>query len=229
MRLRDYRRLAKELVRDFDTLPLVTEERSKPRVGIVGEILVKFHPTANNNLVSVLEDQGCEVVVPGLVDFFLYSMSGGSHQRPLAGRTWANAWLMRRAIALVQWLRRPVARALDASKRFDGVHDIWDLARHTETLTPLGSSCGEGWLLPGEMMALIESGTPNIICASPFACLPNHTMGKGMIKELRQRYPHSNIVAIDYDPGASEVNQLNRIKLMLSCVQREEDSDSSKQ
>jgi len=218
MSIGEYRKAVKAIVRDFDILPLITEERTKTRVGIVGEILVKFHPTANNNLIEFLEDQDCEAVVPGLADFFLYSMCGGIFQRKSAGRSLRYALQMRVAIKMLQMLRRPVKRAMAQSKRFDVPVDIFDIARLTERLTPLASSCGEGWLLPGEMMELIESGTPNIVVASPFACLPNHTLGKGMIKELRRLYPESNIVAVDYDPGASEVNQINRIKLMLSAA-----------
>ncbi|MCL2679915.1 MAG: acyl-CoA dehydratase activase-related protein [Coriobacteriia bacterium] len=225
MSVKQYRRAVKAIVHDFDTLPLTGEARDKTRVGIVGEILVKFHPTANNEVIELLEEQNCEVVVPGLTDFFLYSMCGGIFQRRVAGRPLKYALQMRVTIAALQLLRRPATRALAASKRFDAPVDIFDIARLTERLTPLASSCGEGWLLPGEMMELIESGTPNIVVASPFACLPNHTLGKGMIKELRRLYPESNIVAIDYDPGASEVNQLNRIKLMLSAARLREASD----
>ena len=216
-----YRRFKKRvttIIESFDDLELIGEERDKTRVGIVGEILVKFHPTANNNVIDYLEDEGCEVVVPGLAEFFLYSMCGGVFQRKVAGRSAGYALQMRAAITALEKLTGHVSRARSASKRFHANRSIYDIARLAERLTPLASSCGEGWLLPGEMMELIEEGTPNIVVASPFACLPNHTLGKGMIKELNRLYPESNIVAIDYDPGASEVNQLNRIKLMLSAT-----------
>ena len=212
-----YKRAVKGIVHDFDVLPL-EGDRSKPRVGVVGEILVKYHPTANNNLVEVIESEGCEAVVPGLVDFFLYSMSGGINKRNPVGTPAINELLMRTAIKAVDWLRSPIVKALAASERFDPPAQIFTLGTKASEVVSLCNSCGEGWLLTAEMMELIESGTPNIVCTQPFACLPNHVSGKGVIKELRRRYPQSNIVPVDYDPGASEVNQLNRIKLMIAVA-----------
>jgi len=217
MKLSGYRRAVREMVHDFDTLELAND-RSKPRVGVVGEILVKYHPTANNNLVEVIESEGCEAVVPGLVDFFLYSMSGGVNKHNPVGTPGWNEALMRTAIGAVDWLRAPIVKALTASKRFEPPLQIYKLGEKASQIISLCNSCGEGWLLTGEMVELIESGTPNIVCTQPFACLPNHVSGKGVIKELRRRYPQSNIVPVDYDPGASEVNQLNRIKLMLAVA-----------
>ena len=215
--LNSYSKVVEEIVHDFDTLPLIND-RCKPRVGIVGEILVKFHPTANNNAVEVIESEGCEAVVPGLMDFFFYSMAGAPIQRKVVGASLKNALTMRALIALLNHLRAPMVEALEKSERFEPPTDIFELAANVEKVLSACNSMGEGWLLTAEMMELIEGGTPNIICTQPFACLPNHISGKGVIKELRRLYPESNIVPVDYDPGASEVNQLNRIKLMISVA-----------
>lgn len=205
------------IVRDFDALPLINDQ-SKPRVGVVGEILVKFHPTANNNVVEVIEAQGCEVRVPGIVEFFLFGIAGAIFQRKPLGRSHKGEIGSRIALAVLQALRAPVNRALRTSKRFEPPADIYTMGSYASDILSLCNSMGEGWLLTAEMVELIKTGTPNIICAQPFACLPNHVVGKAVIKQLRTLYPLSNIVAIDYDPGSSEVNQLNRIKLMISVA-----------
>ena len=205
------------IVRDFDALPLINDQ-SKPRVGVVGEILVKFHPTANNNVVEVIEAQGCEARVPGIVEFFLFGIAGAIFQRKPLGRSRKGEIGSRIALAVLQALRAPVNRALRTSKRFEPPADIYTMGSYASDILSLCNSMGEGWLLTAEMVELIKTGTPNIICAQPFACLPNHVVGKAVIKQLRTLYPLSNIVAIDYDPGSSEVNQLNRIKLMISVA-----------
>jgi predicted nucleotide-binding protein (sugar kinase/HSP70/actin superfamily) len=207
----------KQIVREFDELPLVND-RSKPRVGVVGEILVKFHPTANNGIVDIIEGEGCEVVVPGLTEFFLYGISGGIWQHAELAKAWKSSLGSRATIALANLMRRPLIKALRRSRRFEPPATIYQLADFAKGLLSLCNSMGEGWLLTAEMIELIHTGTPNIVCTQPFACLPNHVTGKGVIKELRRLNPESNIVAVDYDPGASEVNQLNRIKLMISIA-----------
>ena len=212
-----YSRLVRELVREFDALPLRNVTR-RPRVGIVGEILVKFHPDANNDVVRVVEDEGCEAVLPGLMEFFLIGLRSaqwksanlGVGEKTVRAKHWA-LW------ALEQY-RRPADKALAASARFEVPATIGELGDKAQQVLSLGNQAGEAWLLTAEMIDLIESGAPNIICAQPFACLPNHVVGRGMFHELRRRYPQANIVSIDYDPGASEVNQLNRIKLMISTA-----------
>ncbi|MDR2105841.1 MAG: acyl-CoA dehydratase activase-related protein, partial [Coriobacteriales bacterium] len=214
---RSFGRTVREIVREFDTLPL-TRDRSKPRVGVVGEILVKFHPTANNGIVDIIEAEGCEVVVPGLTEFFLFGISNGIWQNQQLAKPKKSALGARAAIALFNLMRRPVTRALRASKRFEPPATIYELADYASEVLSLCNSMGEGWLLTAEMLELIHSGAPNIVCTQPFACLPNHVTGKGVIKELRRLHPSSNIVAVDYDPGASEVNQLNRVKLMISIA-----------
>lgn len=214
---RSFTKLSREAITAFDTLPL-TGEGSKPRVGVVGEILVKFHPTANNHVVDVIEAEGCEAVVPGLLDFFLYSMSNAQVQKEELGSSAAARASMDAAIGLVDWMRKPVDEMLEKSDRFERPEPISVMQDKARQILSLCNNMGEGWLLTAEMLDLIDHGAPNIICTQPFACLPNHVVGKAVIKELRRLHPESNIVAVDYDPGASEVNQLNRIKLMISVA-----------
>ncbi|MBR3327347.1 MAG: 2-hydroxyacyl-CoA dehydratase [Atopobiaceae bacterium] len=210
-------RLCQDTVDAFDELPLVND-RSKPRVGVVGEILVKFHPTANNDVVRVIEGEGCEANVPGLVDFFLFGTSNQINLRRELGTKAKKRMTHGIGIAAIDALRKPINQMLEESERFEPYTQIFELGKKAEKVLSLCNTMGEGWLLTAEMIELIETGTPNIVCASPFACLPNHVVGKSVIKRLRQLHPQSNIVAVDYDPGASEVNQLNRIKLMISVA-----------
>ncbi len=216
VKMSEFKHSVNQIVEDFDTLPL-QGEGTKPKVGVVGEILVKFHPTANNQLVDQIEAEGCEAVVPGLIEFFLFGIAGGIFQRQI-GKSRKSALGSKIGIGFIKRLRTPVTNALKKSKRFEPSADIYEIAEYASEILSLCNSMGEGWLLTGEMVELIRSGCPNIVCAQPFACLPNHVVGKSVIKELRRRYPQSNIVAVDYDPGASEVNQLNRIKLMISVA-----------
>lgn len=206
------------IVQDFDNLP-IDENLVKPKVGVVGEILVKFHPTANNNIVDQLEAEGAEAVVPDLTDFFLYSAFDNQIKYQLLSGTFKSMINGNISIGVMEYYRRDMKKALKASRRFSAPHSIRHIAKGAENHLSLANQTGEGWFLTGEMVELIESGVNNIVCLQPFACLPNHITGKGMIRELRRAYPLSNIAAIDYDPGASEVNQLNRIKLMLSVAQ----------
>jgi predicted nucleotide-binding protein (sugar kinase/HSP70/actin superfamily) len=212
-----FNKLCQDTIDAFDHLALVND-RSKPRVGVVGEILVKFHPTANNQLVKVIEAEGCEADVPGLVDFFLFGMSNQINMNHELGTKAISRMTHQVGINYVEGVRKPIDTMLRASDRFQPYEDIFELAHKAEQILSLCNTMGEGWLLTAEMVDLIEHGTPNIVCAQPFACLPNHVVGKSVIKRLRQMHPSSNIVAVDYDPGASEVNQLNRIKLMISVA-----------
>lgn len=215
----EFKRNIRGIIKDFDEIPL-HEDLKKPRVGIVGEILVKFLPDANNHLVDLLESEGAEAVMPDLLDFFLYSFYNNEYKHRYLGRSKANVVMARAGIAAIEQYRKTMRKELEKSKRFDAPAEITDLARYAEPFVSLGNQTGEGWFLTGEMIELIHSGAPNIVCTQPFACLPNHVVGKGVIKELRLAFPKANIVAIDYDPGASEVNQVNRIKLMLSAAQK---------
>ena len=215
-----YRGLVDQAVREFDALPLVDGDR-KPRVGVVGEILVKFHPDANNHVVDVIEDEDCEAVLPGMLPFFLMGMYSARFRADALGIGEGSVAWKRLAVWVVEQYQRPVARALRrCGGKFDVPPRMRDLAQKADGIISLGTLAGEGWLLTAEMVELIEHGTPNIVCAQPFACLPNHVVGKGMFAELRRRYPQANIVAVDYDPGASETNQLNRIKLMVATAHK---------
>ena len=205
-----------EIIRDFDALPV--KEIRKPRVGIVGEILVKYSPLANNNLVELLEREGAEVEVPSLIGFILYCFYNQIHKAQEFGESRRTAWLCRTGIRMIEAFLKPVNRALEASGRFSPFVSIYRLVDYAKPVVNIGNETGEGWFLTGEMIELIHSGTGSIVCIQPFGCLPNHVVGKGVIKAIRRRHPQANIVAIDYDPGASEVNQLNRIKLMLSTA-----------
>ncbi|MDD6058504.1 MAG: acyl-CoA dehydratase activase-related protein [Clostridiales bacterium] len=215
---RKYKKMCRQIIRDFDNLPRL--DIKKPRVGIVGEILVKFHPAANNYLVELLENEGAEAVVPDLTDFLLYCFYNTGFRADHLGMSKKSKRMGRLGINFFEWLRSAARDELKKSKHFTAPARIDDLARYARDIVSEGNQTGEGWFLTGEMLELIHTGTPNIVCTQPFACLPNHVVGKGVIKELRHRHPESNIVAIDYDPGASEVNQLNRIKLMLSTASK---------
>ncbi len=215
---RTYKRYCREMVQDFDNIP--RRDIKKPKVGIVGEILVKFMPMANNFLADLLESEGAEPVIPDLMDFFLYCFFNNKFKADNLGfkkSTWIKSKL---GIWGIEFLRKTAHKALAESKHFTPPSSIYETAEGAKDIVSLGNQTGEGWFLTGEMVELIHSGVNNIVCCQPFACLPNHIVGKGVIKELRHQYPKSNIVAIDFDPGASEVNQLNRIKLMLSTAQK---------
>ena len=214
-----YADVCRGIVADFDALP-IDETLHKPRVGIVGEILVKYMPLANNHLVELLEAEGAEAVVPDLLDFFNYSIYGRDIRHKNLGTSWKDSVVVKAGVEMLRRLRAPALEALEKSRRFEAPMPIEDVAKLAEPFLAIGNQYGEGWFLTGEMAELLTSGTPNIVCIQPFACLPNHVVGKGVIKALRKSYPWANIVAVDYDPGASEVNQLNRIKLMLSSARR---------
>ncbi|OMG30306.1 CoA activase [Actinomyces naeslundii] len=213
-----YRRLLREMVREFNDLPRRDEPR-RPRVGVVGEILVKFQPDANNHVIDVIEAEGCEATVPGLLPFFLSGLVTAQWEAEAYGIGKESVAKKKAAVWFIEQLQAPARAALRAAGgTFDIEPSTVELARKASKVLSLGNQAGEGWLLTGEMIELIEHGVPNIVCCQPFACLPNHVVGKGMFREVRRRYPQANIVAIDYDPGASEVNQLNRIKLMISTA-----------
>lgn len=214
-----YRKICREMISEFDAIP-IHEDMQKPRVGIVGEILVKFAPAANNYLVELLEHEGAEAVVPDLLDFMFYCFYNQIYKAEHLGTSKKAARMCRLGITGMNFVRSASAKALKKSRHFDPPADIYDLVKYAGEIVDIGNQTGEGWFLTGEMLELIHNGTANIVCTQPFACLPNHVVGKGVIKALRKRYPKSNIVAIDYDPGASEVNQLNRIKLMLSTANK---------
>ena len=207
----------KKAVQEFDNLPL-NENIRKPKVGIVGEILVKYHPTANNRIEKVLFDEGAEVVMPDLMDFFMYMAYDDIIRYKMFDGTWLDKTKSEIFIKVLEFYRKPMRKALKNSKRFNSPYTIKEIAKLTKPHASLGNMAGEGWFLTGEMAKLIQEGVNNIICLQPFGCLPNHITGKGMIRELMRTHDDVNIVAIDCDAGISEVNQLNRIKLMLSVA-----------
>lgn len=208
----------KQIVDDFDNVERTGEV--KPRVGVVGEILVKYHPNANNNIVDIIEEEGGEAVVLDLIDFFLYGMYSKKFNYEHLNGSYKAMKLNELGIKAIEWLRKPMRKALRDSMYFSEPSHIEETAKAASSIISLGNQCGEGWLLTGEMIELIHSGAENIVCLQPFACLPNHVTGKGMMKALRKMNPKANIVAIDYDPGASDVNQLNRIKLMMATAHK---------
>ena len=214
-----FRKMCVQIIRDFDAIPVL--DIKKPRVGVVGEILVKFSPAGNNHLVELLESEGAEAVVPDLIDFMLYCFYNQIYKAEHLGTSKKTAKISALGIwAIEHILRGSAVKAFEESKHFDPPTNIYKIVSYAEPIVSIGNQTGEGWFLTGEMVELIKEGVPNIVCTQPFGCLPNHVVGKGVIKALRKAYPSSNIVAIDYDPGASEVNQLNRIKLMLSTAQK---------
>jgi predicted CoA-substrate-specific enzyme activase len=223
--LKTFKKNIIQLIREFDTLEII--DTPKPRVGIVGEILVKYHPTANNNLVDFLEKEGAEVVVPDLADFFLY----GSYNNIIKHNMLAASYLKKLtgniAIHYIESFRQIIKETLTASKRFEPPKSIVEKAKSASKILSLGHQTGEGWFLTAEMVELLESEVHNIACLQPFGCLPNHITGKGMIRELKSQFPYANIAAIDYDPGASEVNQINRLKLMLANAHKNMQSIST--
>ena len=188
----------------------------KVKVGIVGEIYVKFAPLGNNNLEDFLMAEGIEPVLPGVMDFFIFKIDnrivdvniyGGSRIKKIAASVFKN---------YAKKYQRALIEVTSKYPQFRTPVDFEKIKELIDGYLGHGNKMGEGWLLPGEMLELIHSGINNIICTQPFGCLPNHTTGKGMMKKIKEKHPEANIVAIDYDPGATRINQENRIKLMLS-------------
>ena len=211
--------LAREIVKSFDALPLKDVPR-KVRVGVVGEILVKYQPDANNHVVDVIESQDCEAVVPGIMEFMTTRPYITDWNEKYLG-TGGNKTLY----ALMRWsldrYNAPIKAAIATSHgKFKQDEPMPELVEKAAEVTSIGVQAGEGWLLTAEILELIEQGCPNVICAQPFACLPNHVTGRGMFGKIRRLHPEANIVSIDYDPGASEANQLNRIKLMIAAAKK---------
>lgn len=221
-----FKQTIESIVGDFDAIEL-NENILKPKVGIVGEILVKFHPNANNDVFGLLEDEGAEVVVPDLLDFASYcTFNGAIKYKELLTGTYKNYAINSAATKILNLYKNPSIEAFRKSKRFSAPSKIEELAEKARPFLSLCNQSGEGWFLTAEMLELLDSGVNNILCLQPFACLPNHITGKGMIKKLKDAYPMSNIVPIDYDAGASEVNQINRIKLMLTNALRNMEKDN---
>ncbi len=214
MNKKSFIKIINDIVLAFDKLEVVDEE--KPKVGIVGEILVKYHPVANNNLIATLENEGAEVVISDLADFINYSMYNSNFKHDHLGKDYLSKLGGNLGIMYIESYRKHLREALEKSEKFEAPLHIEELAKLGEKVVSLGNQSGEGWLLTAEMMELVEMGVENIVCVQPFGCLPNHITGKGMVKPVREINSKANIIPIDFDPGASSVNQLNRLKLMLS-------------
>jgi predicted nucleotide-binding protein (sugar kinase/HSP70/actin superfamily) len=207
----------RQMVREFAALPINPSPR--PKVGIVGEILVKYHSGANERLIDLIEAEGGEAVVPDLANFLLYCLFCSND----FGKTLKNllsGLFARFGVKVIVYLRNPLREALRGT-RFGNVPHIRDMARQAARLVSPANQAGEGWLLVAEILHLIGSGTKNILCVQPFACLPNHITGRGILKELKRLHRNVNVLALDYDASASNVNQLNRIKLLMAAARRE--------
>ena len=212
-----YSKYIKNIIEDFDNLP-VDKSKPKPRVGVVGEIYVKFHPSANNHINELIEKEGGEVVTSGLLDFFLYCAMDSTYRAKHLDGTWLSGFFGSLAREALELYRLPYAKAVAASKHFDPLQRMTKVAKEAAHYIDLGNQCGEGWFLTGDMIDLIEKGAKQVVCLHPFGCLPNHVRGKGMVKTLSEAYPDVRIAAIDYDPGSSAVNQANRLKLLLATM-----------
>lgn len=214
-RFSEFRDNIKNIVSDFKKIR--TKKEEKPKVGIVGEILIKYHTFGNDNLVLKLENEGAEVFAPELMGFVKYCCINAISKSDLLKTSKVSALIYKQVLNLIDIFERPVVSALKGT-RYRGVTNIYELASNVDGILSLGNQTGEGWFLTAEMVEFIKDGVSNIICVQPFACLPNHIVGKSVIKKVRHDYPDANIVAIDYDPGSSHTNQVNRIKLMLTVA-----------
>ncbi len=207
-----------KMVNDFEKIPLDTSV-PKPKVGIVGEVLIKYHPFGNNFVANKLEEEGAEVVLPDFMGFVKFIATHKVTFNTLLKTDRVKAKIFRTAINLIDILEKDAVVALKSSKKgYLLPCNIWELETKVKDVLSIGNQTGEGWFLTAEMIEYIEHGIPNIICVQPFACLPNHVVGKGVIKTIRSKYPEANISPIDYDPGASEANQTNRIKLLMTVA-----------
>ena len=207
-----------QIVEDFEKIELDTSIE-KPKVGIVGEILIKYHPFGNNYVANLLEKEGAEVILPDFLGFCKFMASNKVISNRMLKNDNKKAFLSGAAIKLIDLFEKDTRKALAKSKKgYLPTADIWHLADNVKSVLSTGNQTGEGWFLTAEMLEYMENGIQNIICVQPFACLPNHVVGKGVIKTIRNMYPEANIVPVDYDPGASEANQTNRIKLLMTVA-----------
>lgn len=214
-----FKRNLRAIAKDFEAIPRRKEEKVK--VGIVGEIYVKYSAMGNNSLEKFLLEQGCEVNVPGLLGFLAYCLEVRIDDIDLYGGSKKTRWILNRAMDLIAHYEKLIAKSIRENSHYQPAGLFRESKAHLDGLIGYGCKMGEGWLLPAEMVELIESGVNNIVCVQPFGCLPNHIVGKGPIHALRERFPSANIVPIDYDPSATKVNQENRLKLMLSVAKAE--------
>ncbi len=219
---RDFLKIKKHctaILNDFASIERRKEK--KIRVGIVGEIYVKYSPLANNHLEEFLLSEGCEPIVPALMEFVMYCLAGSVADGRLYQNKNKKTRISKLGYDLLHYFQKKFIKAINEHGVFEAPHDFDHIRKLADKYISQGVNMGEGWLIPAEMAALAETGTENIICTQPFGCLPNHIVAKGMSRVIKQAYPDANIVAIDYDPGATKVNQENRIKLMLANAKRD--------
>lgn len=215
---KEFKQSIYDIVNDFEKIKLDTSIE-KPKVGIVGEVLIKYHPFGNNFVADLLEKEGAEVILPDFMGFAKFMCTHKITFNNLLNTNKTSSKIMKVAIKLIDLLEKDVKLALANSKKnYLQPCDIWHLEDKVKDVLSIGNQTGEGWFLTAEMIEYIEHGIPNIVCVQPFACLPNHVVGKGVIKTIREKYPEANISPVDYDPGASEANQANRIKLLMTVA-----------
>ena len=216
--MKEFRHSIYDMVEDFEKIEVNMHDK-KPKVGIVGEILIKYHPFGNNNIIEKLEAEGAEVTMPDFMGFVKYAATPSITWNKLINENKNKAQIFKFALKVINAFEKDTKRALAKSnKNYLAPIDIWKLSEKVDEVLSLGNQTGEGWFLTAEMIEYIEHEITNVVCVPPFACLPNHVVGKGMIKKIRTKYPEANIVAVDYDPGASEANQTNRLKLMMTVA-----------
>ncbi len=216
--LKEFKQSIYDIVDDFEKIELDTSIE-KPKVGIVGEVLIKYHPFGNNFVANKLEEEGAEVILPDFMGFIKFIATHKITFNQLIKTDKMKAKIFKTAIKLIDILEKDVNIALKNSKKgYLLPCNIWELEDKVKDILSIGNQTGEGWFLTAEMVEYIEHGIPNIVCVQPFACLPNHVVGKGVIKTIRNKFPEANISPIDYDPGASEANQTNRIKLLMTVA-----------
>ncbi len=213
------KKLYREIIADFSKIERTKEK--KVRVGIVGEIYVKYSPLANNHLEDFLISEGCEPVVPAFLDFCLYCAVNTVNDGKIYNFSTNTTKIFGIAYKLIYHMQKQMIAVMKEQGEFDPPHDFEDLRAYADKYMHQGVKMGEGWLIPAEMAALAHGGVENIICTQPFGCLPNHIVAKGMSRVIKEAFPQANIVAVDYDPGATRVNQENRIKLMLANAKKE--------
>ncbi len=207
-----------DIVNDFEKIELNTSIK-KPRVGIVGEVLIKYHPFGNNFVVNLLEKEGAEVILPDFMGFIKFMATHKITFNNLLKINKTSSKISKIAINLIDIFEKDLKIALSNSKKgYLPPCNIWELEEKVSDILSIGNQTGEGWFLTAEMIEYIENDIPNIVCVQPFACLPNHVVGKGVIKTIRNKFPEANITPVDYDPGASEANQTNRIKLLMTVA-----------
>ena len=215
---RQFKQSIYDIVSDFEKIELDTSVE-KPKVGIVGEVLIKYHPFGNNFVIDVLEKEGAEVISPDFMGFIKFIATHKITNNTLLNTDKFKAKIFKTVINLIEMLEKDLKIALSSSKKgYLLPCNIFELETKVKDILSIGNQTGEGWFLTAEMVEYIEHGIPNIVCVQPFACLPNHVVGKGVIKTIREKYPYANISPIDYDPGASETNQTNRIKLLTTVA-----------